>query len=680
MPRREGQFLVQDLFINTGGLNTAESPFVVAQDECSDGQNFEYITRGGIKKRAGHTQLNTAADTQLKTIGLGLFNQPGQARALIRAASTKIQNFDLGTNSASNLTEDTSAAGSDFFASNSIIPVVSSMFTKASNAALWLAGGGLQNLYGVYSTSKVTANGVPAPTGTSSATAGGTGGTLPVGTYRYCFVYRKASTQSLSNAALEVGLTSAITAGQNVTLSWTLSNLDTTKYDKIYVYRSAAGGAQGFTTGELIAELSSSTTSYVDSGSSISPSENIPRAGSTIVDNSPLPIGNYNCVVTFKRRLVCATGTTLYISDVDKPESWPTAQVITVPSGGGITGLSVISSVASTATGVDEYLVIFKQNEVWVLTGDGSYDSLGLPNWSLQFLDHAGCSSQSLAVPASGCLFWIAYRGVYMWNGSSKPVYISEKIEDKFQSGGDIDKSKLSQGWGVFLQNRNQIQWYLSSISEGTQKYCLKLDLKQTLAVAEGDLGIRRVRGVFTPDVTTNAIYAALSCFTSESATDETIYLGDDAGFVYSGFSGLKDGSSTVTMQYTTPFLNLGSPNDAKRVHKVVAWVLDSGPYDLTLDYWSAYRYAEGEQGTIKLAISPKLSSAFATWDSSKWDTVVWDGSANQLRKVTFNLAPGTTNANEGETFRFRFTESSTTTRGLIYGFSIYYSTLSLRA
>lgn len=676
MARKEGQFLVEDFFLNAGGLNTADSPFLVEATQCTGGQNFDYIRRGGLQKRAGHTKLNSVADTQLKTIGLGLWDKPGSVREVIRSAGQKIQNYDPNAVTFTDMTEDTTAAGSNFWSGGTEVPVVSTMFNTATSGILWMAGGGASSLYGAYSDTKITQNGVEATSGTSSGSAAATGGSFPsTGVYRYAFSLYKAATGAEGNAGTECAVTISATT-DTVTLDLSsLGAIDTAKYTKLYIYRSAVGGAVGFTTGDLVKELDISAgvpASTTDTGTSLESSVTVPRAGSAVLDNSPLSVTDPRSLALFQRRLVTASRSTVYLSDVNKSESWPTLNQITIPSGGDITGLAVISRNTSASSSSEEILCVFKQRELWIITGDD------LTTWRLKFIDNSGCPNQPLIVQANGYLAWFTHRGGYLWDGSAKPVYLTQPIEDKFQRGGDIDKSKITQGFGVFAQGRNEIQWYLSSGTEGTQKVCFKLDLRLTLNQAATGLNERQVKGVFTPDVTGFSVYAGLSYLSSSTASEESFVLGDNTGFLYSAYSATSEAGASYDMEYVTPFLDLGSVGSAKRVSKVVLWVLDSGSFDINLDFWSGYRYTDADASSQSLRVSANLEGASLVWGVGEWGENYWGTSSQKIKSLVYNLSSSKNNT-EGDAFRFRISQSGSTDTVVIYGFSVYYTELTLR-
>lgn len=665
-----GQFRQVDFLDNQEGLNLVDSPFKVRDGQAVSGQNFNYLTSGAIGKRRGHSKINSVANAETTSLGLGLNNSTTGTKTIVRAAGTRLQVFDSSVPSFTNLTEDTTSAGSAFLTSGSTVPVVFSQFNTASNNILWCAGGGMSSLYGVYSSSKVTKNGVPAPTNSAfTATTGAGSSSLQTGTYRYTLAFRKLSTQALSNAGGEAS--ASVSAGQNVTLAWTLTNNDTTKYDKIYVYRSALNGSASFTTGDLIAQLDSTATGYTDTGTSVSSSQNVPRAGNTLLDNSELPAGTYKTCVTFKRHLVTASGSTVYSSDLIKPESWPSGNSVTIPSGGDIRGLAVLSFTSVGSGTIDEILCVFKENEMWIIQGTGDFTALD--TFSLKFISNSGAVNQSCIVPANGYLIWMSASQFYLWSGSDKPVEIGKLIKPLFAADGDLDKTKLGYATGQYVKKLDQVIWYLSHKIYGEQKFQLKLDLKATLPRINTSLGGTSVDGVFIPDQTGFAIYAALA-YIPTSSVDETLLLGDSSGFIYSAYSSDSDGGSAISFKYSTKPHDCGNPNIEKRFHYVVVWVEELGAWNLTLDWWTTHNFADGVKSTRALPISEAPSSAIALWDVAYWDDAYWDDYAPKLRPLWFHLSSDAINNNEGRALRLQFRQEGADEPVTIHGYSILFT------
>lgn len=661
---------------NTGGTNLSDSVFRVAENQDVGGLNFNYLITGGVQKRLGSRKINSVADSQLKTLGLGLYNDPVSSKSVIRAAGTKIQLLDTDAPSFTNLSSDDSGASTDILTAGSTQTISFSQFNNGSSAILWAAGGGMGIPRGAYSTSKFTKNGVVAPIGSVTATRSATGGSwTATGAYYYAVVYRKASTQALSNASLDVTATVAVNTDK-VTIDLSgLTGLDTTLIDQIWIYRSAVSGVSGFTTGNLIAQLPSTTTSFVDKGNLGNPdilsSQNIPRAANVVLDNSVLPDGTYNAMTVFKRRLVVASGSTLQFSDLNKSESWPLTNPITIPSGGAITALAVISFTSPQAQTLDEILVIWKEREMWVVTGNNFND------WTLKFIDQVGCVDQSLVVIANGFLSWVDFRGIYLWDGTSKPIYCSRLVEPLFHRDGDLDKTKLSIGHGEFFRKENTIIWYLSSKTFGEQKFALKMDLRLTLPKIEQQLTGRNLDAVIIQDDYPQALYASMSYIPS-GGSDEMMILGDDSGFVYFASDDYSDGGLGIDWNYVTKPLNQGMPNINKRYLKVIAWVSNIGDWSVYLDYWTDYRSGPDSQATKALPISTAHQNTAALWDIAFWDVALWDDStpSPDIKPLIFELEPGPKNNNQGSAIQLRFRNQNADQPVILHGFSVLWTEL----
>lgn len=662
--RKAGQFIETSYFDNIGGLNTSDSPFKVTDEQATGGLNFEYALTGAVQKRRGALAINTVADTQLKTRGIDIFNTTVGTKTVIRAADRKIQAVDVDAVSFTNLSRDTVAAETDVFPVSTSLTTAFAQYNTDTVSLLNFAGN-LDGIYSVYSPTKYTKNGSVAPAGSLTGAVTALGGSFQTtGVFRYAVSYTKASTLAESNAEFSTSFTVAnVTDSVNLTFS-ALTSIDTTTYSKINVYRSAVGGSEDFTTGDLIASLTLPVTSYTDTGTATALSVSVPRADSLVLDNSTLPTGTYNTVALWKRRLVTAQGSVLYFSELNVPESWPTVNTITIPSGGPITAVAVISF--NTDFGNDEYLAVFKERELWLVKGNDYSDV------TLSFIDAVGCPSQSLIAIANGFLTWIDFRGIYLWDGAGKPVFTVRPIDNLFAIDGDLDKSLLQYGSASYFRNRNMVYWFLSSKTYGENSFVIKMDLRLTMADINSTLTGRILDGVFVFDNLAQPVYACKAYLPSASS-DERMIIGDDTGFIYSAYQQFSDASSAIDFNYITPFLDLGSPNVAKRFNKVVVWVESMGDWNLTLDYWSGYRTSLLEKSTLQAPISTESQGTAAIWDVAFWDLAYWDDYSPQLTGVVFNLN-NTQGNSEGDCIRLRLRQAGIDQPVTIYGYSVFWN------
>lgn len=695
--RKQGDFLQADFFNNVGGLNTTDSPFRVLDEQATGGANYDYLYTGGFRKRYGNTLLNSSANSPTGTNGLGIFSNAAGTKTILRSTNSVLQTINQTTGAGTTVTDDTVASGTSLFTSTQ--PVVFSQFDTTSAMATWMAGGGQASaaLHGYYG-SKYTQNGAAALAGSISTSDGGAGtATFSANTYWYSVVAYKASTQVTSNAALDKSYTvSTGTNNTDIQLS-AITAYDTTKYTQIWIYRSAAGGSTGFTTGDLVAKISYngttytvtegsgsivSTSKYRDTGSYISTSTSVPRAGSTTLDNSVLPAGTYNVVTSYRRRLVTAYNSTLCFSDINKPESWPTANTLTIPSGGPITALGVINFNTPEASGdPSELLVVFKERETWLVRGSTfvtlSTTNIGVileADIQLIYVDAVGCPGAKLVTNANGFLFWLDYRGAYFWDGANKPIYCSRLIEYDFGPDGDIDLSNLSTGSAVFLRKQNEVIWVLSSKTYGVNKLALKMDLRLSL----GDIGNavlgRILEGVFIKDTYPNNVYGMASTIVSAA---EILYGAGNDGYNWKMYDNLNaDNATGIQFSYQTRPLDLGSRSTTKRYHKVIVWCQEGNINNLTLNFWTSYRILDSYKSSVSEQITNQVSTAI--WDQSTWDNSYWDQIYKTYNPVVFNLASAE-QGTEGEALTLQFVQTDTSSPVTIAGFSVIYSLAGLR-
>lgn len=690
--RKQGNFIQADFFDNSAGVNTSDSPFRVLDNQATDGYNYDYVATGGFQKRYGHGLLTAVPDTNIRSLGYYLHTTSANVKTLLRAGGTTLQTQDLTTGVSTTQSDDTVSAASAFFTSNQ--PVVFSQFNTTTNNIAWCAGGGLASgrVLG-YNGTKLTLNGSAAPTGSIGTSVAGADGTLPAGTYYYAVALHKLSTGAISNAALDASVVVGATNHVVIDLSG-ITGVDTTKYDLFYIYRSAISGVSGFTSGDLAGTAATSASTFTDLGATQGTAASIPRSGSASLDNSVLPAGTYKAITTWKRRLVTAQGSTLYISDLNKSESWPAANPITIPSGGDITALGIISFNTSTTTGTDEFLAVFKERELWMVTGSSSSD------WALKFVDYIGCAAQPLLTLANGFLAWVDYRGIYLWDGSGKPIYASRPIEADFKITGDIDLSNLIYGWGVFNRSQNAIIWTLSSKSLGVQKLVLKLDIRLTYPGITNSIDSRILEGVFTRDSLPYPLYAGYSALPNST---EMIYAGDNVGNTYTLYSNLNADYTNIAQywdvatwdtgywdyqynqttgqafRYRTKTLDLGLIGTTKRIHKIIAWCKQNSSANLTLNYWVGYALdSRGKASTIQPISSTTSYAGNAYWDQGYWDLSYWDQALQTYSPVVFNLSNSSVGV-EGDAITLEFVQSGINAPLTVGGFSIVYTEVGMR-
>lgn len=573
---------------------------------------------------------------------------------------TTTGDFVINSNTLSNLSSTTNVGVGDIVDSSGNIPSGTTVL-------------------GVVGTSVIMSN--PATATSTTATVNFYGALPDTTTYYYAVSYHKLDTGAQGNAALDIAVTTGTsgfgTAGGNtVTINLSgLTNKDTTKFDKIFIYRSSVGGVAGFTVGDLAGTVAITVTTFTDFGHVQKTANAVPRTGNTILDNSLLPsTGTFSVLTKWKNRLITASESTLYLSDLDKSESWPSLNFINVPSGGPITALAIISYVSPTSATTDELLVIFKERELWTLSGNN------LTDWTLLFVDYVGCVTQPLVVFANGFLFFVDYRGIFLYDGSNKPVYLSRLIEYDFSINGDLDLSKLQLGCGDFFRKQNEIIWFLSSSTLGEQQLAIKLDLRLSLPAIQNNFVGRLAEAIFIKDSSVYPVYACSSVLPSFEGTflNEVFFAGDGAGNILNLYNnGDGDGPNSIQFSFKTKVEDFGSIGTAKRFHKVIVWCRQTSTNYLTLNYSLNYRtdddlsYAKQEQPIASQFNEP-------LWDISVWDVALWDTGVSSYSPIVFNLNNPTIGI-EGDALTLQFVQQDYQTPVTIVGYSVVYAISSLR-
>jgi hypothetical protein len=125
--------------------------------------------------------------------------------------------------------------------------------------------------------------------------------------------------------------------------------------------------------------------------------------------------------------------------------------------------------------------------------------------------------------------------------------------------------------------------------------------------------------------------------------------------------------------------MTFGQPNAAKRINKVVAWVIDNGEYDFLMTYWSNYRNRAVDSDSVLATVNQGITDSGALYGSAIWDTSTFSSFSPKIKPVVFNVPSGSQNNGEGDSFRLRFQQIATTKTLTLLGFSVYYTDLSLR-
>jgi len=312
--------------------------------------------------------------------------------------------------------------------------------------------------------------------------------------------------------------------------------------------------------------------------------------GTTLSDvsGSP-PIGKY--VVFRKDRLyvagVSANPNRLYFCDTGDPTTW----------NAGTNYIDIRSNDGDVITGImpmRDYLVIYKRNSIWLLSGNSA------ANFFLtQVSETVGCKASGTLVPFENVHYFLHDTGIYAFDGSS-PINVSDKVQPEIDG---IQRQYFENAKAVVYKR----QYWLSYTASGTaNNSILAHDLR---------LGVWSIL---------KGLFASSFCIWAGGDDSGEIYAGDSQdGFVRKLDTGTADDGAEIETKFMSKSFDLdGNPlryKEIKQIFLITSLSAISPTVILTLDW-----------GNNAQPILFPISDALVTWDSTEWDASKWSGGGIQ--------------------------------------------------
>ncbi len=279
-------------------------------------------------------------------------------------------------------------------------------------------------------------------------------GQLPAGTYSYYTTFASDEFESMSSNITDIVVSSA---DSNITLGGILTGPTGTTSRKLYrAYTDAVAQGSRGTSFQFLAEISdNTTTTYTDDALQAS------LANPLIFDHAIPPRGD---ILAWHNNRVfmanCASSSQSYedydttnlrnvvfFSELNEPYYWPSVNYFRV---GDETDIKALVPWRN-------FLLIFKENSVWVLFGYES-DEFELERVS----GEVGCTNREAAAAGPPGVVWQDSDGIMFYNGSS----IRRILEFGYASGGyqppdsSVDVPTVAYHRGEFWVGTNVIHIY----------------------------------------------------------------------------------------------------------------------------------------------------------------------------------------------------------------------------
>ena len=443
IPTRVKNLEIPDL---NGGLNIADDAFNIKDNEISSGLNVDFFPNKLTGKRLGSLKYN---DIVLKNTGridgLHAFYKLN-TRIVIAAIANELINVGRTSNTGITVSGETLDSGTkwDFLDWNEAYVIM----VNGAQRPMWWNG-----------TNNVWRLGIDAPTAApTAADADPDSGSLDTGAnYFYYYTYYNSTTGTESNASPQ--LASAVqTATGAVDITIAVNASIDPQVDTVRLYRTSGGDAST-ADHKLTASAGFSATTLATVAVTVQDTV-ADSALSTVLHTDHNTAGqaastNFKNVMSVNNRLflIGETGNThkLYFSKLGDPEYFPTLNVIIIEDAQGEpTGLWRLGN---------QNLVIFFESSVHMLTGAYSPNAIQVMTVTTNV---GNLSAKALGGDEAG-VYFVAYDGIYYFDGRNPPVKVSPKIAPYFEDGDErqIDALSLRNSAGTYRKGK-----YYFSFSE----------------------------------------------------------------------------------------------------------------------------------------------------------------------------------------------------------------------
>lgn len=438
-----------------GGLNNKFAATLIADNELSEIQNFNFDEKGTLTKREGYRKHYASPFDPNPVRGLYNYRKEDGTSRLIAAASDKLYYdtphfqtiYDTNVQWNTGTHDGTVASAGDLTLADEAGEL--GLIEVGNRSAI--LGGGPGTRSGNWVSPAIDISAVSSPTsGVITETSN-----VPAGASRTIYT-RTAATSNMAGASAYQALgagNSIQSPGNNylqvkVELSATLTGSPTVSIMTITYDQSPTMSvlASGLDTVARYRFETQNDTLWIVNGVNVN--KKWTGSGAIADQGGTPPVAKL--VIVHKNRMfmagTAANRSRVYFCDLGSPEVWPALNFIDVGKGDGdsVTGFAILF----------DSLVIAKDNSIWMLAGDSP------SNFALRKASgEGGYVWQSSLQLIKNTLVGLGRLGVTFFDGV-KVALASEKIEGSIE---DINQSQFQLGAGISWKNK-----YWLSVPEGS--------------------------------------------------------------------------------------------------------------------------------------------------------------------------------------------------------------------
>jgi hypothetical protein len=310
--------------------------------------------------------------------------------------------------------------------------------------------------------------------------------------------------------------------------------------------------------------------------------------------------------------------TRVWFSNIGDADTWTTATDyfdVGLDDGQAITGIGIL----------DKFLVIFKENSIYILTGDGpsAWKLSATVNNLVTIANGVGCASHRSIVQVSNDLWFMDQNGnirsIRKNEEGGNPLYgiISANIQGTIDG---LNKGSLSKVAGKLFNNR---VYYAAP--NGSSSF------NNILMVA--DLRIRIDKPLNPhPWVTYTGWSPGVLAVYLPSNQPQLYYgEGDADSLIYQAETGTNDNSAAIDFDIKDRMIDLRDPDMRKTARFIIVTAESGGDYNVAVSS-SLDGTTFSEHGNINLYSGD-------VWNSGTWDTSTWGYGVEIKKKFALQRA-----------------------------------------
>jgi len=320
-----------------------------------------------------------------------------------------------------------------------------------------------------------------------------------------------------------------------------------------------------------------------------------------------------NIIAVYKGRVWAAKDSTLYFSALGKYDDFQTAN-----DAGYISNFYTNADEILALKPYKDYLAIYKENAVYLLTGSNPDDFAIIP-----FADK-GTYSNDCVVNVNNKQYFLT-DGIYPLEvGTLNQIMIGEDITHKIKSEFDnFDKDRLNEVLAIHYEAKNQVWYFIPYIND---EYFHTIWINDYVNKAW-------FKRVVPQNITTACIY------------NNKILTADNSGKIYIEDFGTTFNGEPIGFMWKSPFLSLGNPSVRKSIDEFY-FILDE-TYENNFTF-SVYKNFDSEnKDDIEQIYSTNFNNLHWSDDykslNDVWDTdenmSLWAVSADAMYKAEISEA-----------------------------------------